>query len=109
MHPLSPLFGVAILACVLTANYFRSAWKLGILRAFGRRHDLSWRTWTAGAIAACLPVAGALLSLAMVPTGESGQVDSSAAQLALQLSACGLVLHVVGDALVAWGSPLTRS
>ena len=55
MHPLSPLFGVAILALVLTANYFRTAWRLGILRAFGRRAPLSNRTLLAGSVAAVLP------------------------------------------------------
>lgn len=109
MHPLSPLLGVAILACVLTANYFRSAWKLGILRAFGRRQPLSWRTWTASALAACLPLAGALLALALVPTGESGQIDTTAAALAARLALCGLGLHVLGDLLVAWGAPRARS
>jgi hypothetical protein len=108
MHPLSPLFGVAILSGVLTANYFRTAWRLGILRAFGRREELSWRTLAAGSVAGCLPFAGAMLALMMVPMGDDGQVQSTAAQLALQLSLCGFAMHVVNDKLVSWGAAQAR-
>lgn len=108
MHPLTALFGVAVLSGVLTTNYFRTAWRLGILRAFGRRHPLSWRTIGAGTVAACLPFAGAMLALTFIPTSETGHVQSSAAQLALQLAGCGLIMHIVNDALVRWGAPPRR-
>lgn len=108
MHPLSALFGVALLSGVLTTNYFRTAWRLGLLRAFGRRHPVSWRTLGAATLAACLPFAGAMLALTMIPTDDTGQVPVDAALLALQLTACGLALHLLNDLLVAWGMPTRR-
>ena len=109
MHPLSPIFGVAILAAVLTTNYFRTAWRLGILRAFGRRHELSWRTLAAGSAAGCIPFAGAMLAMMIAPVGESGEVQSTAAQLAIELALCGLALHVLNDYLVRWGAPASSA
>ena len=105
MHPLSPLFGVAILSGVLTFNYFRTAWRLVILRAFGRQAPLSKRTLVAGSVAALLPVVGALVALGLVPVGESGEVKSTAFQLAMHMALCGLVMHEANDAIVRWGSP----
>ncbi|HIV72815.1 MAG TPA: hypothetical protein H9903_17895 [Candidatus Aquabacterium excrementipullorum] len=105
MDTLSPLFGVAILALVLTANYFYTAWRMGILRAFGRRHPVTWRTLVASSLAGCLPFAGAVVAMAMVPTGAPGEPETSAALLALQLSLCGFVAHALNDVLVQWGMP----
>lgn len=105
MHPLSPFFGIAVLSGLLAANYFRATWRLGILEAFVRRQPLHWRTRMAGTLAGCLPVTGALLALALVPTGEHGEVHSTAGHLALMLAGCGLAMHVINDALVAWGAP----
>lgn len=103
MDPLIPLIGVAILALILTANYFISAWRMGILRAFGRRHALSWRTLIAGSVAGCLPFAVVMVALAIVPSGAPTEADGSAAILALQLSLCGFTAHVLNDLLVNWG------
>lgn len=105
MHPLTPLFGVLVLAGVLTLNYFRTAWRLGLLRAFGRRATLNWRVLTAGSLAACLPLAGALMAMAITPTDVSGKVQASASELALMMSLCGLALHALNDAIVRWGAP----
>ncbi len=105
MHPLSPLFGVAILALVLTANYFRTAWRLGLLRAFGRRATLSNRTLLAGSVAAVLPFVGAMVAMGLIPVGEHGQMQSSAFQLAVHMALCGLVMHEANDAIVRWGAP----
>ncbi|RZL09800.1 MAG: hypothetical protein EOP40_08645 [Rubrivivax sp.] len=102
---MSALFGVALLSGVLTTNYFRTAWRLGLLRAFGRRHPVSWRTIGAGTMAACLPFAGAMLALTLIPTDDTGQAHVDAAVLALQLAGCGLVMHLLNDALVAWATP----
>jgi hypothetical protein len=104
MDPLSPLFGVAILALILTGNYFYSAWRMGILRAFGRRHPLGWRTLIAGSVAGCLPFAVVMVALMIVPGEASTDVDGAAAMLALQLSLCGFTAHVLNDLLVSWGS-----
>lgn len=108
MHPLCALFGVILLAGVLTTNYFRTAWRLGLLKAFGRRQPVSWRTLGAGTLAACLPFAGAMLALSLIPTNDAGEVPTSAGQLALQLAACGLAMHLLNDALVRWGTPARR-
>lgn len=111
MHPLSPLFGVAVLALVLTANYFRTAWKLGLLQAFGRRRPLTWRTIIAGSLAAFLPMAGAFIGMAILPAGETERLASGMGPgwMALELSVCGLGLHAVSDWLIGWGSPLSRA
>lgn len=105
MHPLSPFFGIAVLSGLLAANYVRATWRLGILACFVRRQPLHWRTRMAATLAGCLPVTGALLALALVPIGEHGEVHSTAGQLALMLSGCGLAMHLINDALVAWGAP----
>ncbi len=105
MHPLAPLIGVLILSGVLTVNYFRTAWRLGILRAFGRRARLNWRVIIAGCIAACLPLAGALMALTLMPTDVAGNIQPSPLEMALQMSLCGLVMHVLNDAIVTWGMP----
>jgi len=105
MHPLSPLFGVVILAGVLTTNYFRTAWRLGILRAFGRRAPLSNRTLLAGCVAACLPFVGAVVAISLIPVGESGEIRSTAFQLAVHMALCGLIMHEANDAIVRWGAP----
>jgi hypothetical protein len=105
MHPLSPLFGVAILAGVLTTNYFRTAWRLGILRAFGRRAPLSNRTILAGCAAGCLPFIGAMVALALIQVGETGEIRSTAFQLAMHMALCGLIMHEANDAIVRWGAP----
>lgn len=105
MHPLSPLFGVVILAGVLTANYFHTAWRLGILRAFGRRASLSWRVVIAGCVAACLPFTGAMLALTLAPTDLTGSIQASPLEMAIEMALCGLFMHLLNDAIVTWGAP----
>jgi hypothetical protein len=104
MHPLCPLIGVLILSAVLTANYFRTAWRLGILRAFGRRASLSWRVVTAGCVAGCLPFAGSILALSLMPVGMDGDIDTTALGLAMEMSMCGLLMHAINDVLIDWGA-----
>jgi hypothetical protein len=103
MDDIRPLFGVAILALVLTGNYFLTAWRMGILRAFGRRHSLSCRMLLAGSLAGCLPLVGSLVALSIMPSGAAGEPEISALLLTLQLSLCGLSMHLANDALVQWG------
>lgn len=103
MNAFAPLIGVLVLSIVLVANFFRAAWRLGILRAFGRRHHLRWRAWLAGTMAACLPVAGALLALVLIPDDAGVDLAGEAAYLAVQLSFAGFFMHVLNDQLVAWG------
>jgi len=109
MNALAPLIGVLVLSIVLVANFFRAAWRLGILRAFGRRHHLRWRAWLAGAVAACLPIVGALLALTLIPGDNGVDLAGEAASIALQLSVCGFVMHVLNDQLVAWGRTPTAA
>ncbi|MFT3856268.1 MAG: hypothetical protein QM742_01720 [Aquabacterium sp.] len=92
-----------ILSVVLVTNFFLAAWRLGILRSFGRRHPISWHTVTAGAMAACLPFAGALLALILIPADNSADIAQAAASLAVQLAFSGLLMHVANDQIVAWG------
>ena len=80
-----------------------AAWRLGILRSFGRRHPISWHTVTAGTLAACLPFAGVLLALALIPADDGADIPRSAGKLAVQLAVCGLMMHLANDRLVAWG------
>jgi hypothetical protein len=103
MNALAPLVGVLILSVVLLVNFFRAAWRLGILRAFGRRHPLRWRTIAAGTMAACLPMAGALIALTLIPSDNGIDLASSAAPLAIELALSGLVMHLINDHLVNWG------
>ena len=103
MNAFAPLLAVMILSVVLVTNFFLAAWRLGILRSFGRRHPISWHTVTAGAVAACLPFAGALLALTLIPADNSVDISQSAVKLALQLAFCGLLMHVANDQIVAWG------
>lgn len=103
MSALAPLLGVLILSLVLVANFFRAAWKLGLLRAFGRRHHVRWRTLAAGTVAACLPFAGAILALMLIPADNGLEVGTHAGQLAVQLSTSGLLMHVLNDHLMVWG------
>jgi hypothetical protein len=103
MNAFAPLLAVLILSIVLVTNFFFAAWRLGILRAFGRRHPISWHTVAAGTFAACLPFAGALLALALIPADNGVDISQSAGQLALQLAFCGLLMHLANDQLVAWG------
>lgn len=103
MNALAPLIAVMILSVVLVTNFFLAAWRLGILRSFGRRHPISWHTVAAGTVAACLPFAGVLVALTIIPADNSVDISQSAAQLAVQLAICGLVMHVANDQIVAWG------
>jgi hypothetical protein len=103
MHPLCPLLGVLIMSAVLTANYFRGAWKLGILRAFGRRAQLSWRIQAAGFLAGCLPFVGSILVLSLMPTGAAGNVLATPGELAIEMALCGLGMHLLNDLVVDWG------
>jgi len=104
MNAFAPLLGVMVLSVVLVANFFKAAWTLGILRAFGRRHQVRWRTLAAGSLAACLPFAGALLALVMIPSDNNIDLSLSAAQLSVQLATSGLLMHVINDRLIIWGS-----
>jgi hypothetical protein len=108
MHPLSPLFGVAILAGVLTANYLRTAWRLGLLRALGSPGPLRQRTLAANCIAAVLPLIGAVVAFSLVPTGDTGEIRSTAFQLAAHIALCGLIMHEANDAIIRWGAPRRR-
>lgn len=103
MNALAPLIGVLVLSLVLVANFFRAAWRLGILRAFGRRREIRWRVLAAGAGAACLPLAGALLALVLIPSDNGVDLSLSAGQLSVQLASSGLLMHIANDKLVAWG------
>ena len=102
MDALAPLIGVLIMSTVLVANFFRTAWVLGVLRAFGRRGVLAWRTLAAAAMAACLPMIGAVATLGLVPADNGVRVASHAVALAVQLGAVGLILHTVNDVIMAW-------
>ncbi len=99
MNALAPLIGVLVLSIVLVANFFRAAWRLGILRAFGRRHHLRWRAL----------LAGALLALTLIPGDNGVDLAGEAASIAMQLSICGFVMHVLNDQLVAWGRTPTAA
>lgn len=103
MNAFAPLIGVMVLSFVLVTNFFVAAWRLGVLRAFGRRHHLNWRTLTASSLAACLPFAGAILALTLIPSDNGVDISLSAAQLAVQLAGGGLVMHLINDQLVVWG------
>ncbi|WP_290872480.1 hypothetical protein [Aquabacterium sp.] len=105
MNALAPLFGVLVLSGVLVVNFFRAAWRLGILRAFGRRHPLRWRALAAGALAACLPLVGALIALVLIPADNGMALDDSPASLALELAGSGWLMHLLNDHLVIWGGP----
>ena len=68
---LSLALGASVLAVLLAVPLGTlAAWRMGILRSFGRRHPISWRTLAAGAMAACLPFIGVLLTLALVPADD---------------------------------------
>jgi hypothetical protein len=108
MNAFAPLIGVMVLSFVLVTNFFVAAWRLGVLRAFGRRHNLSWRTLTAGSLAACLPFAGAILALTLIPSDNGVDISLSAAQLAIQLAGSGLAMHLINDQLVLWGRQQTQ-
>lgn len=109
MDALAPLFGVLIMSIALIGNFFFTAWKLGILRAFGRRHSLSWRVLAAGAMSACLPFAGVMITLAAIPADDGVKVAMNAAQLAFELGLTGFVLHVVNDQVVNWASAMRQA
>lgn len=108
MNAFAPLIGVMVLSFVLVTNFFVAAWRLGVLRAFGRRHHLNWRTLTASSLAACLPFAGVILALTLIPSDNGVDISLSAAQLAIQLAGGGLVMHLINDQLVIWGRAQTQ-
>jgi hypothetical protein len=101
MNSLTPLVGVVVLSGLLTTNFFRAAWQLGMLRAFGRRQPLRWRAVAAGTLAACLPFAGAMLAMMLIPA-DGGSVHASS--LALEFAGSGWAMHLLNDRLIAWGS-----
>jgi len=109
MDALAPLIGVLIMSIALIGNFFFTAWKLGILRAFGRRRTLSWRVLTAGALSACLPFAGAMITLAAMPADDGVKVAMNAAQLAFELGLTGFVLHLVNDQVVNWAGAMRQA
>jgi hypothetical protein len=109
MNALAPLLGVLIMSAVLVGNFFRTAWRLGILRSFGRRHPVTWRTLAAGAMAACLPFAGVLVTLILVPSDNDAHIDMSAWQLALELAGSGLLMHLLNDQIMLWAKPPTAN
>lgn len=108
MNAFAPLLGVMVLSFVLVTNFFVAAWQLGVLRAFGRRKILNWRTLTASSLAACIPFAGAILALTLIPSDNSVDISQYAGQLAVQLASCGLVMHLINDQLVSWGRQQTQ-
>jgi hypothetical protein len=108
MNAFAPLIGVMVLSLVLVTNFFNAAWRLGILRAFGRRRHVSWHALAAASMAACLPFAGAILALELIPSDNAVDLSLSAGQLAVQLAFSGLLMHVVNDKLVAWGRSAIR-
>ncbi len=103
MNALAPLLGVLVLSVVLVINFFRAAWRLGLLRAFGRRRHVRWRTLAAGTAAACLPIVGALLALTLIPADNGIDLANEAGFLAVQLSLSGFFMHVLNDKLILWG------
>jgi hypothetical protein len=103
MNALAPLIGVLVLSIVLVTNFFRAAWRLGILRAFGRRCHLRWRALAAGSLAACLPIVGALLALTLIPADNGVDLAGEAGVLAFELALAGFVMHLLNDHLVDWG------
>ncbi len=109
MDALAPLIGVLIMSIALIGNFFFTAWKLGILSAFGRRGVMSWRVLTAGALSACLPFAGAMITLSAIPADDGVKVAMNAAQLALELALTGFVLHLVNDQLVNWAGAMRQA
>ncbi len=110
MNALAPLLGVLIMSALLVGNFFRAAWKLGILRSFGRRHPISWRTLAAGAMAACLPLAGVMLTLVLVPSDNDADIAMSATQLAIELAGSGFLMHLLNDQIMLWAiAPATRA
>ena len=108
MNALAPLIGVMVLSLVLVTNFFNAAWRLGVLRAFGRRRPIAWHTLAAASVAACLPFAGAILALELIPSDNAVDLSMSAGQLAVQLAFSGLLMHVLNDKLVAWGRRTVR-
>ena len=109
MDALAPLFGVLIMSIALIGNFFFTAWKLGILRAFGRRHPLSWRVLAAGSLSACLPMVGVLITLAAIPADDGVKVAMNAAQLALELALTGFGLHWLNDQIVSWSGAMRQA
>ena len=109
MDALAPLIGVLIMSIALIGNFFFTAWKLGILRAFGRRRVLSWRVLAAGTLSACLPFAGAMITLAAIPADDGVKVAMNAAQLALELALTGFVLHWLNDQIVSWALAMRQA
>lgn len=110
MSALAPLLGVLIMSAVLVCNFFLAAWRMGILRSFGRRRPISWRTLAAGGMAACLPFIGVLLTLALVPADDGVAVAMSAAQLAIELAGSGLAMHLLNDQILLWAmAPAARA
>ena len=110
MSALAPLLGVLIMSAVLVCNFFLAAWRLGILRSFGRRRPISWRTLAAGAMAACLPFIGVLLTLALVPADDGVAVSMSALQLAIELAGSGLAMHLLNVQILLWAvAPAARA
>ena len=97
------------MSIALIGNFFFTAWKLGILRSFGRRRPLSWRVLAAGAMSACLPFAGALITLAAIPADDGMKVAMNAAQLAFELGLTGFVLHLVNDQIVQWAGAMRQA
>ena len=108
MNAFAPLIGVMVLSFVLVTNFFMAAWRLGILRAIGRRRQLHWRPLAAGALAACLPFAGAILALSLIPGDNGVDISQTALQLAIQLAGSGLVMHLINDQLILWGRQQTQ-
>ena len=108
MDALAPLIGVLIMSIALIGNFFFTAWKLGILRAFGRRRVLSWRVLAAGTLSACLPFAGAI-TLAAIPADDGVKVAMNAAQLALELALTGFGLHWLNDQIVSWSGAMRQA
>ena len=55
-----------------------------------------------------LPLSGALVAFSLGPTADTGEVRSTAFQLAMHIALCGLIMHEANDAIIRWGAPRRR-
>ncbi len=99
-----PLVGALALAVALTANYFLAFSRMDINRPQGKRLATPRRQLVACAAAAVLPLIGALLPLSQA---DRNWTADDAAMLAWACGAIGLVLHLLMDKLMTWGTPVT--
>lgn len=99
-----PLIGALFLAIALTANYFLAFWRMDLNRPNSLRARTPRRQIIACSASAALPLVGAIapLSVANLPW-----TSADAPLLAIACAFTGLVLHVLMDKLMVWGTPVT--